>query len=186
MKKSSFYICILFLTFGFCLINNGYSQDEKLSKQERKEARKAELNANFQALDTLIQNKAFVIEAQYLQNQRGMQVPVNSLLNFIKVDGKNVVLQTGSNFSQGFNDLGGITAQGQLQSWKVDKNVNHLSYTIRFSVTTQIGIYDVLLMVGADTNARATITGLSRGSLTYQGNIVAIYNSRIYKGRETL
>jgi hypothetical protein len=187
MKKFSFYTGILFLTFVFCWIPyKSNSQDIKLSKQEQKEARKAELFANFQSLDTLIEKRTFVLEADFLQNQYGNLIPVTSVLNFIKIDSPKVVLQTGSNYGQGYNDVGGVTAVGDLNSWKITRDVKHLSYTIFFSVTTNIGAYDVLIMIGANNSATATITGLSRGKLIYQGNIVAIYNSSVYKGRETL
>jgi len=187
MKKLSFYLCILFLTFGFCGIPyKSYSQEIKLTRQEQKEARKAALYANFQSLDTLLGRKTFVLEANYLHNQYGNPVPVTSILNFIKVDNPKVVLQTGNNFNQGYNGVGGVTAEGDLQNWKITRNLKHLSYTISFSVTTNIGAYDVFILVGADNTATATITGLTRGSLTYQGNIVAIYNSVVYKGQKTI
>ena len=49
-----------------------------------------------------------------------------------------------------------------------------------------IGTYDVLLRIGADASAYATITGMTRGSMTYRGNLVAPYNSRVFKGQRTL
>jgi hypothetical protein len=186
MKKLSFYSVVLFLTFGFCLIpDKSNSQDIKLSRQEQKEARKAYLYANFQSLDSLIGQKTFVIEADFLQNQYGVPIPVVSLLNFIKVDNPKVVLQTGNNFSQGYNGVGGVTAEGDIQNWKITKDLKRLNFRVSFTVTTNIGTYDVFILIGANNTANATITGLTRGRLTYQGNIVAIYNSVVYKGQKT-
>lgn len=187
MKKLSYYSGILILTFGFSLMTSlSYSQELKLSRQELKEAKKAALYANFQAIDTLLQRKAFVLEADYLQDYYGNLIPVTSTLNFIKVNGEKAVWQTGSNYYMGYNGVGGVTAEGDLNNWKISKDLKHMSYTITFGVTTDIGQYDVLLMISADNTARATITGLTNGRLTYQGNIVALYNSRVFKGQRTL
>jgi len=75
------------LVFGFILISlNSNSQDVKLSRQERKEVRKAQMALNFHILDSLLNAKSFVLEADYLQNGYGFRIPVISSLNFIKVD----------------------------------------------------------------------------------------------------
>jgi hypothetical protein len=187
MKKLSYFTGILLLTFGFSLTTaKSYSQETKLTRQDKKEARRAELYANFQSLDTLLGNKTFIIEANYLQNAYGGPIPVSSMLNFIKVDQPRVVLQTGNNGRQGYNGVGGVTAEGNLQNWKITKDLKHLNYRISFSVMTDIGTYDIFILIGADNTANATITGMTRGRLTYQGNVVAIYNSAVYKGQRTI
>jgi hypothetical protein len=186
MKRITFYTGILFLTlllFGTSV--KSYSQEEKLTRQEQKEARKAYLYANFQAIDTLLQRRSIVLEADFLSNQYGDRRPVTSALNFIKVEPDNVVLQTGNNFGQGYNGLGGVTAEGHLNSWNITKDPKHLSYTVRFNVITNIGSYDVLMTIAANNNASATISGLTMGKLIYDGRIKAIYNSSVYKGQRT-
>ena len=50
MNKVSHFLVIGF--FGISI--TGYSQNQKLSHQELKEARKAQMAANFYALDTLL------------------------------------------------------------------------------------------------------------------------------------
>lgn len=186
MKKVIFYPGSLFLMIGFFMIpNNINSQDIKLTRQEQKEARAAERFANFQFLDTLLEGKSFVLEADFLENQYGNRYPVSSVLNFVRVEPSNVVLQIGSNNSLGYNGLGGITAQGSLARWKIYKNFKKLSYSLQFSVTTNIGAYDVSITVNADNSARATISGYTRGKLIYDGNLVSLNNSIVYKGQNT-
>ena len=126
-----------------------------------------------------------MIEADYLQDQNGSPVPVNSVLNYILVDSVRVVLQTGSNFRSGYNGVGGVTAQGNIQNYKVVKDPKNLSYNVSFSVMTNVGIFDVSMNISANTNATAIITGLSRGSLTWKGYIQNLYKSDVYKGQET-
>jgi hypothetical protein len=154
-----------------------------LSKQEKKEARKAGLVANFQFLDTLIQSKNFVIEATFLENKYGERIFVAPGLNFIRVDSTNGVLQTGSYNGMSSNGVGGVTVEGRVSRWRVVKNFKSLSYYIQFSVESNTGVYDVSITLTADNNAQATITGNTSGKLIYDGHLEAFNNSSVYKGR---
>lgn len=186
LKYLSATFLILFLTgISSRAFSQEFFQDKELTRKEKKEARKAQLYANFRAIDTLIQNKTFVVEAQYLQDKYGTSIPVTSNLNFIRVDPGNVVLQTGSNTAIGYNGVGGVTAEGQLSNYKITSDEKHLSHMVTFSAVTQIGTYDVRMLIGADATVTASITGLARGQLTYRGNLVAPYNSRVFKGQRT-
>jgi hypothetical protein len=186
MKKVAFTRHLKVLILGILLLTvNGYISGQELTKQEKKEARKAELQANFQILDSLIRNKSFVIVADFLQNEYGDRVFVPNEVNFIKVDSKDAVLQTGSYRGVGGNGVGGNTAEGSIENWNVSKNVKSLSYYIRFSMMSNIGIYDVSMNLSSDTNAYATITGLTKGKLIYEGHVETIGNSGIFKGNQT-
>ncbi|MDP4223832.1 MAG: DUF4251 domain-containing protein [Bacteroidota bacterium] len=182
----------LFLALGFLLIFlNGYSQEKKISekqltRQEKKEARKAELQANFAILDSLLKRRTFVLQADYLEDKYGDQVPVPSMINFIMVNENNGVLQTGNNQVLGYNGVGGVTAEGTLSKWEVSKNFKSLSFTIRFDIQTELGMYDVLMTVDADNHARATITGMWPGKLIYNGHINTLNRSGVFKGQKTV
>jgi hypothetical protein len=187
MKTMEIKIASLFLIMGlFGIAADSNAQNTKLTRQELKEARKTELTTNFYILDSLLNTRTFVLEADYLADRYGERVPVLSNLNFIKVNETTGVLQTGSNFNQGYNGVGGVTAEGAIGSWKVYKNEKKLSYTVHFSLLTNIGHYDILLNVSANTRASATITGLTPGSLTWDGHLVTIDNSRVFKGQNTI
>ncbi len=174
----------LFLMLGFLWISlNSNSQDAKLTRQEQKEVRKAQKAANFNILDSLLNAKSFVLEADYLRNGYGDILPVTSALNFIKVDDSKGVLQTGSNFRFGNNGVGGVTAEGSVGIWKIYKDVKRLSHTLRFSLQTNLGHYDIFMTVTSDNHASATITGMTSGRLTWEGHLETIENSRIFKGQ---
>ena len=186
MKKLKFKLGSLLLTFGICCISYiSNAQNVKLSKEEKKEAKRAVAIANYQVLDTLLERKNFVLEADYLQNQYGNRIMVTPLLNFVRVDSTKVVLQTGTNMSLGSNGVGGVTAEGNMDRWRLVKDFKNLSYFLQFSVVTNIGTYDVSMTVNSDNNAQATITGLSRGQLIYDGHLETIANSIIYKGQKS-
>jgi hypothetical protein len=187
MKTMKIKTAGLFLAIGFFgLSSDCFSQDIKLTRQELKEARKAQLVANYYILDSLLNAKTFVLEADYLQNRYGDRIPVLSDLNFIKINETKGVLQTGSSFNTGYNGVGGVTAEGSIGSWNIYKNEKRLSYTVHFSLLTNIGHYDVMMNVSSNTRASATITGLGPGRLTWEGHLVTLYNSRIFKGINTI
>jgi hypothetical protein len=184
MKKLILNRSSLFLTIELCLISlNSYSQDIQLDRNEKKEIRKAQMQANFQILDSLLQRKSFVIEADVLENKYGDRIHVSPVLNFIRVDSTNAVLQTGSNTGFAYNGVGGVTAEGRINRWQVVKNFKSLSYYLRFTVETSIGVYDVSMTLTADNNVRATITGITPGMLVYDGHLEALNNSSVYKGQ---
>lgn len=183
MKKSILNVGGLFLSVGFFFITlNSYTQDVKLNRQERKAVRETVRTAQFIYLDTLLQSKSFVLEADFLQNQYGDRIQVTPLLNFIQVNSSDIIMQTGTSPDRGFNGVGGVTAQGTIGSYKIFKNSKQSSYQIRFTVHSNIGSYDVSMIVSSNQRARAEITGLSRGKLIYDGRLVSLGNSRTYKG----
>jgi hypothetical protein len=53
-------------------------------------------------------------------------------------------------------------------------------------VNSAIGVYDVSMTIDKNKQARATISGLTPGKLIYVGHIQTIYNSGVYKGRNSI
>jgi hypothetical protein len=187
MKTMKMNIVSLFWILGFFLISlNSNSQENKLNRQMLKEVREAQISANFNILDSLLNAKSFVLEADYLQNEYGDRIPVVSNLNFIKVDQSRGILQTGSNFSMGYNDVGGVTAEGSIGNWNTYRDGKKLSCRLQFSLLTNIGNYDVSIIVTANNHAVATISGLGSDELTWVGHLETINNSGVFKGRNTL
>lgn len=188
MKTSNFkfWFSLLLLTVFMGSATKGYSQERKLTRQEQKELRKAQLLANYYALDTLLNMRNFVLEADFLRDKYGVRVPVPSNLNFIKVDGTQGVLQTGNYSGMGYNGVGGATAEGAIGIWEISKNPKKQFYTVHFSMNTNIGNYDIFLTVTSSNNAEATISGLGPGRLTWEGHLEMTYNSRVFKGQRSI
>jgi hypothetical protein len=174
------------LVLGFLLTAAvGLSQEYQPTKQERKELKQAAYRSNFYSQDTLIVLRKYVLQADYLQNKIGDMVSVSNTLNFIKVDGEKGVLQTGSDFLVGYNGVGGVTAEGSISNYKINRNMKSLSHHVSFTLMTNIGTFNINMNVLADNTASATIRGNSSGSLTWRGNLAAIYNARVFKGPNT-
>jgi hypothetical protein len=180
-RQTSVYLASIFL----CITLIGNSQDAKLTRQEKKAVKETQMAINYYVMDSVITSKGFVLEADLLRNQNGDNIVVTPSLNFIKVDKTAGILQTGSNTAIGYNGVGGVTAEGSLGRWEVSRNPKKLSFTVQFSLLTNIGNYDVLMTVTAANQATATITGSGAGKLTWQGHLRALNNTRVFKGQNT-
>jgi hypothetical protein len=187
MKNINRYLTGLLLVIFFSGITSySYSQDTKPDKQSKKEAKQAQRLAEFQSLDTLLHFRAYVLEASYLKNTYGSTMPVSSNLNFIRVTGNSGVLQTGSDTRMGSNNVGGVTAEGTINNYKIDRDQKRLTFTVTFYLLTNLGSFDIMMNVSADNNATATITGSTSGRLTWSGRLVPLNKSRVFKGTNTI
>jgi hypothetical protein len=174
---------------GFLLITglllysySGLAQEAQLSKQEKKAIKKAQAELNFHILDSLVSSRGFILKADYLRDKYGLNVPVMTSLNFIRIEGENGVLQTGSNAGVGYNGVGGVTAEGKIGMWKIERDQKHHIINLRFSIVTNLGNYEVFMRVNSSNDASATITGLGRGNLTWDGHLETLNNSGVFKG----
>ena len=164
---------------------NSSSQDVKPDKKSRKEAKKAQLTANFYVLDSLLRSGRYVLEADFLQNKYGTRISVPPMLNFIRVDGPKGVLQTGSDTRVGYNGVGGVTAEGSIVDYRITNDFKNLSSSVTFNLISTLGNFDIFLTVSADNNSTATISGATSGRLTWDGHLVTLKNSRAFKGTNT-
>ncbi len=173
---------LLMLSGLFLASSAGYSHDNRLSRQEMKEVKKARMAESFYFLGSLLDRKTFVLEADFLENTYGYRLPVTSTLNFIIVEESKGVLQTGADSRMGYNGVGGVTAEGTVKGWKLLKDPKKMVYRLHFNLMTNIGTYDIFMTITADYRATATISGQRHGKLTWEGHLVPISDSRVYKG----
>ena len=180
MKTAVIFILSVFLANGLM------AQDNLSEKQLKKQAKKARQDsidrAEYQLTKNMIDSMGFVLEAYYLANRTGSRIPVNSTLNFIKVDSSQTIIQTGRNTGMGSNGVGGVTAEGKITNWKVNKDDKHKSFYISMEVMTNIGIYSVFMDVTSSGRATARLTGLWPGQLNWDGQLVSLNKSRTFKG----
>lgn len=177
---------IIFMGIFLAGVISVQAQDEALSRKEmKKQQKKAQDEQKYIRTGELLDSMKFVLEADYLDNQRGTRVIVPNTLNFIMVDSTNAVLQIGRNTGIGRNGVGGTTAEGIISKYQVTKNEKRKTYDVRMNVNTNIGNYDVFMMVAADGSARATLSGLYPGKLVWDGDIVSLEETITYQGRTT-
>ncbi len=176
----------MILVAGFAsAVYAGPPQDKKAVREAKQKERRAKLEEQFAKTSELIGNKSFVLEADWLSNQYGERVPVVPDLNFIRIDTTYAVLQIGSTQRIGYNGVGGVTAEGRVTSWKVNKNEKKLNYHIQANIITSLGVFDISMNVSADGRATASITGMRRGQLNYTGSLVPLDQTHTYQGETT-
>ncbi len=180
------YVLLANLALVISASGISYGQDARLTKEEKRAARKAEREANYMIMDSLLSSRCFVLEADFLQNFFGEKVNVLSNINFVRLQGMTGVLQTGSNYRFGSNGVGGVTAEGQIGYWNLSKNPKNHTYNLRFNLLTALGPYDISMFVTSDNNANATITGTTAGTLTWIGHLQPLNNSRVFKGSQVV
>jgi hypothetical protein len=149
----------------------------------RKEKRNAELEKEFQLTKSMLENKDFVLETNFLQDRHGNRIPVNSTINFVSVDSTEAIIQIGSNFRIGPNGVGGVTAKGNINKWELTEDQKHKAFTLRMNVMTTIGIYDLFINITASGRGTATLTGMSSGRLTFDGDLVPWEKSSVFIGQ---
>ncbi len=187
MKK----IIVVLLTSMAVL--NAYSQEansvdsktaKKLSKEEKSEIRRIEAEKIAKQVDTMVTNRQFVLEADFLSNQTGNRVLVNNNINFIAIDSSRITIQLASTYaSGGSNGMGGVTADGTISQFQVSKvGKEKDNYSIHILAMTHIGTYDIFLFISPNATADATISGTTRGRLNYHGRLVPLQLSKVFKG----
>ena len=149
----------------------------------KKEKRNAELEKDYQLTKSMLENKDFVLEADYLQDRYGNRVLVNSTINFVSVDSTEAIIQIGSNFRLGPNGVGGVTAKGRIDKWELTNDQKHKAFILRMNVMTIIGIYDLFINISASGRGSATLSGMTAGRLTFDGHLVPWEESSVFVGQ---
>ena len=158
------------------------TRDEN-SGTTRKDKRNAEIEKQYELNKDMLENRNFVLEADYLQDRYGNRVFVNSTINFVAVDSTTAIIQIGSNFRLGPNGVGGVTAKGKITSWELRENKKQKSFDLTINVMTCIGIYDLHFLIGPSKNATANLTGLRAGQLTFDGYLIPYTESSVFEGQ---
>jgi hypothetical protein len=170
-----------------------YSQQEnavdskttkKLTKEQKNELKRKEAEETAKLVDWMVENRQFVLEANYLSNQTGSRVIVNSTINFIAVDSAQITIQLASTTGiGGANGMGGVTADGSISKYEISRTgKDKSSYSVHIVTMTHIGMYDIFLYIAPNANTDATITGTTSGRLNYHGTLVPIQKSKVFKG----
>ncbi|WP_159519227.1 DUF4251 domain-containing protein [Sunxiuqinia indica] len=169
-----------------CVVVSGTifaQKNDKDSVLSKKEIRQIEMEKQYELTKYMLENKSFVLEADFLQDKYGNRVFASSNINFVSVDSATAVIQVGSNFRIGPNGVGGVTAKGTITKYELKENERKRTFSLALNVMTPLGIYDLRFSISPSGNTRATLTGLRRGQLTFEGDLVPLEESRVYEGQ---
>lgn len=157
--------------------------DKNKSSGTGNEKEYVEEKNQYQSYKDMIENRDFVLEADYLQDRHGNRAFVSNTINFVAVDSTTAIIQVGSNYRIGPNGVGGVTAKGKITSWKLSENEKDETFTLFTTVLTPIGIYDLQFFIGSSGNSTVRLTGLTLGELTFEGDVVPYSQSSVYEGQ---
>jgi hypothetical protein len=158
-------------------------ETKKEASQRKKEEKKAEIERQYKQTTMLLEGKKFVLEAQFLKNDKGERVNVVSNLNFISIDSLSGVIQLGSNNRFGYNGVGGVTVQGRITTWKFEKDDIRKNFYLTLTIQGNIDIYDISMNIDYSAYATATLSGINTGKLTFEGNLVSREETTTFKGQ---
>ncbi len=178
-------ICIVVLACMLALPSIA-QEKEKLSRKEKQEIKKQQRmerdSLALLALSAAVESQRFVLEADQLQGKKGVSIQVMSDINFVLVDSSKAVFQLGSLHLIGINGVGGVTVEGRVSKYTCDKLKKGNGYYIQMTVRSNVGVFDFNINAMPNTRSSATVTSSRRGRFTYLGRIVALPQTRIYKG----
>ena len=178
---------LLFIFISLSIFSNAQSIADSvvmpLTREQKKAAKAAEQQLLFENTVALLNSKAYVLEAQFLSGRSGYRYIASSTLNFIRVDSTSIVLQIGSNNRLGYNGVGGVTVKGHITTYKLEINEKRKTFYLRLNLTCNSGAYDVFMDGNASGHTIATVTGIYPGSVTYDGQLVPLQESRVYEGQ---
>ena len=165
---------------------NDKKENRKLQRAEKKEQQETAAKMMYEKALKLIEGKNLVLEATTVRGKYGSTINVGPN-NFIMVDSSEFVLQTSFPGGVGFNGLGGITAKGNVTSYKVTKNEKNTMVTVLAQVHTfSIGQGTLTIQVGIGGNATATFVNNWGGRIEFTGPIKSVEDSRVYEGMRRL
>lgn len=119
MKKIILLVSVVL--FGCVGYAQAQTSEKKLSRQERKEAKRAMEQALFEEAKQAIENKSFTLEADQVIFKRGRTAFVSSNTNFVTVNGNKGSVQVAFNIPvSGPNGLGGVTVDGNVSGLQSD------------------------------------------------------------------
>lgn len=182
MKKILIYILVALMAIP--AIGQKSKEDKKAAKAAKKE-QQAQADAERAAvLNTSIEAKQYVLEANFLSDKYGQRLVVESSLNFVGIDVDKCAFQFGNGKDIGYNGVGGVTVEGNVANYKMSQNKKGM-YSIEFNVSTSAGTIFVVVTASPTGSADATISGSGSQKLTYSGTLVPLSESRVYKGTRT-
>jgi len=99
--KKTILILLLFLTSGVLVAQDAGRKLALTAKEKKDSIAESQYRLN----KYMLENRDFVLEANYLQDRYGHRHIVNSTINFIAIDSTTAIIQVGSDFRNGPNGV---------------------------------------------------------------------------------
>ncbi len=175
-------LLILLLLTGMVAFAQG-KVDKKADKKARKEAKMAEDRANAARLMALFESRRFVLQAERLYDKHNESFVLADNLNFIMYEEDKATIQLSFQELVGWNGLGGVTLDGEIEKMEITKNKKGVGFTANSVIKNDLGgVTNLIFSVNASGQARVTLYGSFGSRLVLEGRIVTLEDASIYKG----
>jgi hypothetical protein len=175
-------LVIILLLFGASVFAQT-KEEKKAAKKAKKEARLEESKNNTAILISMVESKIFVLEANMLYDRYGESYVLSSTINFVGFDGKNSTIQLAFQQIMGWNGVGGVTIDGKISKMEIIAKDDEIGFSINATVQNKGGgLVTMLFRVNSDGSARVDMSGSFGERLSFQGNIVSLDKTIVYKG----
>lgn len=176
---------IVIMLMALSVVAGQAQETRELTRQEKKEMQ-ARLDSLLHVeAEEAVNARAFTLEADKVMFKYGETAYVTSTTNFVSVKGDDAVVQVAFNVPvSGPNGLGGVTVDGSVSSYEVEKDKRgNLLLTMNVLGTGISARVDITLYKGSN-EASVTITpNFNSNRMTLSGQIVPIEKSKVFKGR---
>lgn len=133
-----------------------YSQNEKLSRKEKRELRKAREKEDFEKTNRLLESKKFVFVAEHIQAYLIYGTPYSNT-NYFIIDSANIYMQFRSFvFSNGYK-FSGFALEKKMSDWKLEKHSGSNTFTVTINVPTSEGNLHIVMDINSIKEATVTI-----------------------------
>ena len=135
MKTLLIFLMLIIPAFAFAQEESSTltkKEQRALAKEKRNAEQEEEAKRQQEITSLMLEYQRFVLEANYVSDKTGSRVPVNSTINFIIVDSTQATLQLGSPWGMGINGVGGVTVDGNVTRYELNKKENRkgVSYNV--------------------------------------------------------
>ncbi|MBL7111197.1 MAG: hypothetical protein ISS19_04575 [Bacteroidales bacterium] len=165
MKRKSFLIFLL--TFAINPIITDFTLKAQVSDSKPAGDRKLEKETGqllaFSRIDSLVNSRQFVFQAEYNQGSDMVFVVVDSLFGEVQNGNRN-------------------NLQGQITHCEVKKNEKKKNLTVSIKMRGEIYTADAFLFIDSYGNGKATVKSEFPGNFSFFGRVVEFENASIYEG----
>lgn len=157
---------MLMLMAVMLVMTTAMAQEEKtVEKLEGKELRKQKKKDRMELFElqkqegsSLINDRDFVLQAERISGKNTIPLNVSNQINFIRIDGDDLIVQYGLNAGVGRNGLGGVTYEGKIKRYDTKDLGEGKAYNTRIQFFTPYlnGMATINITVRGD-KARASV-----------------------------
>jgi hypothetical protein len=187
-RKCSTLLWLIVMVGLLIPVSLAAQQQKKETRDEKKQRQKLVKDTRYLKARQAILDSMFVVTAESLQFRNGETfAPVQSTINFLKVTGREAVVQIGSDYSRtrGSNSLGGFTIKGEMTDVMIKEKKGKKQIYMTFTINGLIGRARIALTITGDDNAVVDVNNVMRNyALTMRGAVILPEDALIFEGTE--